>query len=254
MSSINKGAVVAPSSNKPVQFRYLDLVMAFFVLILVVSNVASSAKIVDLGFSLFGIRLAFDGGTLFFPLSYVFGDVLTEVYGFRASRKVIWTGFVLLALSSLMFLLLKALPGEAGWEADVGNAAYDAVLGGISSGGIVVASLAGYLVGEFSNSVVLSRVKIAMKGRLLFVRTIGSTLVGELLDSFVFILVATLAGVFSWDIFVSLVFTNYLLKCLVEVLMTPVTYLTVFRLKKAEGVDTFDVGVRFNPFGMKPQA
>ncbi|MDR3304165.1 MAG: queuosine precursor transporter [Treponema sp.] len=239
--------------KNPAQFRYLDLVTAFFVFILVVSNVATSAKIVDLGFSLFGIPLAFDGGTLFFPLSYVFGDVLTEVYGFRASRKVIWTGFALLALSSLMFLLLGTLPGEAGWEADVGSAAYSAILGGMSSGGLVIASLSGYLVGEFSNSVVLARIKIAMKGKLLFVRTIGSTLVGELLDSFVFVLVATLVGVFSWDIFVSLVFTNYLLKCLVEVIMTPLTYLAVFRLKKAEGVDAYDVGVRFNPFATKSE-
>ncbi|MDR1400061.1 MAG: queuosine precursor transporter [Treponema sp.] len=233
------------------QFRYLDMVMAFFVLILVVSNVASSAKIVDLGFSLFGIQLAFDGGTLFFPLSYVFGDVLTEVYGFRASRKVIWTGFGALAFSSLLFLLLRVLPGEAGWEATVGAAAYNAVLGGISSGGIVLASLAGYWIGEFANSVVLSRMKVVMQGRFLFVRTIGSTLVGEMLDSLVFVLVATLTGVFSWDIFVSLVFTNYLLKCIIEALMTPLTYAVVFRLKKAEGVDTFDVGVRFNPFAIK---
>jgi uncharacterized integral membrane protein (TIGR00697 family) len=233
------------------QFRYLDRVTAFFVLILVVSNVASSAKIVDLGVSVFGIRLAFDGGTLFFPLSYVFGDVLTEVYGFRASRKVIWTGFAALALSALLFLLLYALPGEAAWEAEVGNAAYKAVLGGMSSGGIVLASLAGYWVGEFANSIVLSRMKVALRGRLLFARTIGSTLVGELLDSLVFVLVASLAGVFSWDLFISLVFTNYLLKCAVEALMTPLTYVAVSRLKKAEGADVFDAGVRFNPFAFR---
>ncbi|GHV76005.1 transporter [Spirochaetia bacterium] len=229
-------------------FRYLDLVMAFFVTVLIVSNVASSAKIVDLGFSLAGIRLAFDGGTLLFPLSYVFGDILTEVYGFRASRRVIWTGFAALAVSSLVFLFLRLLPADAEWEAYAGTAAYDAILGGMSTGGIALASLSGYLVGEFSNSVVLSRVKVLMKGRLLWVRTIGSTLVGELLDSLVFVFIASLTGVFGWELFASLVLTNYLLKCAIEVIMTPVTYLAVFKLKKAESVDTYDVGISFNPF------
>ncbi|MDR3342643.1 MAG: queuosine precursor transporter [Treponema sp.] len=235
------------SSSTP-HFYYLDLVMAFFVAILITSNVASSAKIVDLGFSLFGVPLAFDGGTLLFPLSYVFGDILTEVYGFRASRRVIWTGFAALALASLMFFLLRLLPAEAAWEDYAGSAAFDAILGGMSTGGIALASLLGYWVGEFSNSVVLSRMKVAMKGRLLWVRTIGSTLVGELLDSLVFVLIASITGVFGWELFVTLVLTNYLFKCTVEVLMTPLTYLAVYRLKKVEKVDTYDVGIKFNPF------
>jgi uncharacterized integral membrane protein (TIGR00697 family) len=226
--------------------------MAFFVTILITSNVASSAKIVDLGFSLFGIRLVFDGGTLVFPLSYVFADVLTEVYGFRASRRVIWTGFAALALSSLVFFLLRVLPPGAEWESYAGTAAYDAILGGMSGGGIALASLAGYWVGEFSNSVVLSRIKVLMKGKFLWVRTMGSTLVGELLDSLVFVFIASLSGVFGWTSFVSLVFTNYVLKCAVEALMTPVTYLAVIRLKKAEGMDVYDVGISFNPFGKTP--
>jgi uncharacterized integral membrane protein (TIGR00697 family) len=139
--------------------------MAYFVAVLIVSNVASSAKIVDLGFSVFGVPMAFDGGTLLFPLSYIFGDVLTEVYGFRASRRVIWTGFIALAASAAVFFLLRALPADPSWEGYAGSAAYDAILGGMSSGGIVLASLAGYWAGEFSNSAVLSRMKVAMKGR-----------------------------------------------------------------------------------------
>ncbi|WP_043923260.1 queuosine precursor transporter [Leadbettera azotonutricia] len=223
--------------------------MAFFVAILITSNVASSAKIVDLGISLFGIPLAFDGGTLLFPLSYVFGDVLTEVYGFRASRRVIWMGFIALALSSLIFFFLRLLPAEAAWEGYAGSAAYDAILGGMSTGGIALASLLGYLVGEFSNSVILSKMKVLMKGKLLWVRTIGSTLIGELLDSLVFVLAASLTGVFGWELFATLVLTNYLFKCLIEAAMTPFTYLAVIKLKKAEGVDAYDVGVKFNPFG-----
>jgi uncharacterized integral membrane protein (TIGR00697 family) len=222
--------------------------MAFFVAVLIISNVASSAKIVDLGFSLFGIRLAFDGGTLLFPLSYVFGDILTEVYGFRAGRKVIWTGFAALGLSSLIFFLLRLLPGEAEWESAAGSAAYNAILGGMSSGGLALASLLGYWIGEFSNSILLSRIKVLMGGRLLWVRTIASTLAGEFLDSLVFVLIATLAGVFGWALFASLVLTNYLLKCGIEALMTPVTYAAVRALKKAEGIDTYDRGVKYNPF------
>jgi uncharacterized integral membrane protein (TIGR00697 family) len=230
------------------RYRYLDLVMAFFVAVLITSNVASSAKIVDLGFSLFSVRLAFDGGTLLFPLSYVFGDILTEVYGFRASRRVIWTGFIALALAALIFLLLRVLPAEEAWEGYAGTAAYDAILGGMSTGGIALASLLGYWVGEFSNSAVLSRMKVLMKGKHLWVRTIGSTLVGEFLDSLVFVFIASLTGVFGWELFLSLVLTNYLFKCTIEVIMTPVTYAAVRKLKKAEAIDTYDVGISFNPF------
>jgi uncharacterized integral membrane protein (TIGR00697 family) len=225
--------------------------MAAFVTVLIVSNLASSAKIVDLGVSLFGIPLAFDGGTLLFPVSYVFGDILTEVYGFRASRRVIWTGFAALALASAVLFLLRLLPGEALWEDYAGAAAYDAILGGMSSGGIALASLAGYWVGEFSNSAILSRMKVLMQGKFLWVRTIGSTLVGELLDSLIFVLIASIAGVFGWGLFVSLVFTNYLFKCSVEALMTPLTYLAVGKLKKAEGIDPYDRGIKLSPFGTK---
>jgi uncharacterized integral membrane protein (TIGR00697 family) len=118
----------------------------------------------------------------------------------------------------------------------------------MSTGGIALASLLGYWAGEFSNSAVLSRMKVAMKGRFLWVRTIGSTLVGEFLDSLVFVFVASLTGVFGWELFLTLVLTNYFLKCGIEVLMTPVTYGAVHFLKKREGIDTFDVGVKFNPF------
>jgi uncharacterized integral membrane protein (TIGR00697 family) len=229
-------------------FRHLDLVMAAFVAVLIVSNVASSAKIVDLGFSLFGVPMAFDSGTLLFPLSYIFGDVLTEVYGFKASRRVIWTGFAALAASSLVFCLIRALPGESAWEGYAGQEAYVAILGGMSSGGIALASLSGYVVGEFTNSIVLAKMKILTGGRALWARTIGSTLAGELVDTLAFVLVASAFGVFGWGLFISLVLTNYLFKCAVEALMTPCTYLAVRFLKKAEGVDAYDRGVDFNPF------
>jgi uncharacterized integral membrane protein (TIGR00697 family) len=227
------------TSSQP-SFKYLDIIASFFVAILVVSNIASSAKIVDLGVSLFSIRLAFDGGTILFPLVYVLGDVLTEVYGFKTARRVIWTGFAAMALTALVFFVLGVLPPEENWEAETGTAAYNAILGGMSYGGIVLASLTAYLAGEFSNAAVLSKLKVKMKGRLLFVRTIGSTLVGELLDTVIFVLIASAAGVFGWELFWSLVLTNYILKCGIEALVTPFTYWASRFLKRKEGVDVYD--------------
>jgi len=229
--------------------RYFDILMALFAAILVLSNIASSAKIVDLGFSLFGIRLAFDGGTLLFPLAYVLGDVLTEVYGFKASRRVIYTGFAILAFSALVFFALRILPAESSWEEEAGTAAYNAILGGMSSGGIVLASLAGYLVGEFFNSVLLSKIKVMMRGRLLWFRAVTSSLVGELLDSLIFVSIACLTSVFGWHLFVTLALTNYILKCLIEALVLPVTYMVTRLLKKREGIDVYDVGIKYRPFG-----
>ncbi len=231
-------------------YRYLDLVTAIFVTVLLISNIASSAKIVDWGVSVFNVRLAFDAGTILFPISYIFGDVLTEVYGFKRSRRVIWTGFGCLALASLVFAVVRALPGEAAWQGYAGQTAYDSILGGMSSGGIVLASLAAYLVGEFSNSVILARLKVITNGKWLWVRTISSTLVGEGVDSIFFILIATLAGVFPWELFGTLVLTNYIFKVSVEVLMTPATYGVVAFLKRAESEDYYDRHTRFNPFAL----
>jgi len=229
------------SSTQPTTFRYLDVVASFFVGILIVSNIASSAKIVDLGFSIFSIPLMFDGGTLLFPLVYVLGDVLTEVYGFKTARRVIWTGFIVMALTAGVFLLLKILPPEGYWEAEVGSQAYNAILDGMSSGGIVLASLSAYLVGELSNALILSKIKVKMKGKMLWVRTIGSSLVGEFLDTFIFVLIATVTGVFMWEIFWSLIITNYIIKCCIEAGMTPFTYWVTRFLKRKEGVDVYDI-------------
>ncbi len=230
------------------QYRFFDLIMAVFVTVLVVSNIASSAKIVDWGFSLFGVRMAFDAGTILFPVSYIFGDILTEVYGYRRSRRVIWTGFACLALSAFVFWIVSILPGDADWQRYAGEAAYNAILGGMSTGGIVLASLAGYWTGEFTNSFTLAKMKILTNGRWLWTRTIGSTLVGELVDTVVFVVVASAFGVFPWSLFLTLSLTNYLFKCSVEALMTPVTYVIVGKLKRVESEDYYDRGTNFNPF------
>lgn len=232
-------------------YRYFDLVMALFVTVLIVSNIASSAKIVDWGVSLLGLRLAFDAGTILFPVSYIFGDVLTEVYGYRRSRRVIWTGFACLALSALIFGIVRLMPGEATWESYAGQEAYIKILGGMSTGGIVIASLLAYFAGEFSNSFVLAKMKIFTRGRWLWTRTVGSTLVGEGVDTTLFVLIATLAGVFPWSLFGSLVVTNYIFKVGIEAVMTPATYWVVNRLKRSENEDYYDYHTNFNPFLLK---
>ncbi len=234
--------------NNTRSYRYFDLILAVFVTVLIVSNIASSAKIVDWGLSLFGVPLAFDAGTLLFPVSYIFGDILTEVYGYRRSRRVIWVGFACLTLSAFVLWIVRILPGESTWEQTAGQAAYIAILGGMSSGGIVLASLLGYWSGEFSNSFVLAKMKLLTGGRWLWTRTIGSTLVGELVDSLIFVSIAILFGVFPSNLFLTLVLTNYLFKCGVEALMTPVTYWVVRILKRSEQEDYFDYGTNFNPF------
>jgi uncharacterized integral membrane protein (TIGR00697 family) len=240
-----------PQVSKVNRFRYFDLIMAVFVTVLVVSNIASSAKIVDWGFSIWGVRMAFDAGTILFPVSYIFGDVLTEVYGYNNSRRVIWTGFACLIISAAIFGVIQILPGEAEWQKYAGDAAYLAILGGMSSGGIVLASLGGYWSGEFANSFVLAKMKLLTNGRWLWSRTIGSTLVGELVDTVVFVMIASFFGVFPWKLFLTLSLTNYLFKCGVEVLMTPVTYAVVTALKKTEQEDYYDRGTDFNPFRIK---
>jgi queuosine precursor transporter len=231
-------------------YRYYDLIMALFVAVLLISNIASSAKIIDLGVSLPAVNLplTFDGGTLLFPLSYIFGDVLTEVYGYARGRRVIWVGFGMAALMSATLWLVGFLPGAPAWEAYAGQNAYNAILGGVSTGAIVVASLVAYFAGEFSNSFVLAKLKIATQGRFLWVRTIGSTLVGEGIDSVLFATIAGLLGVFPMVAVPSIIVTNYILKVGIEVVFTPITYRIVSVLKRVEHEDYYDIDTNFNPF------
>lgn len=235
--------------------RYFDFIMAGFVTVLLTSNIASSAKIIDWGVSLpvIGLALAFDAGTLLFPISYIFGDVLTEVYGYAASRRVIWTGFAMAGLMGFTLWLVARMPGEATWQQTTGQAAYDAVLGGVSQGGILIASIVAYFCGEFSNSFVLAKMKLWTAGRYLWTRTIGSTLVGEGVDSSVFVGLACAFGVFPWSVALSIIVANYIFKVGIEVLFTPLTYRVVNWLKRAEQSDYFDRHTNFNPFLLATQ-
>lgn len=228
--------------------KYFDFVMAAFVAVLLISNIASSAKIIDWGFSIGWLRLSFDAGTLLFPLSYIFSDILTEVYGYAKSRRVIWTGFASALLMSGCLFLIGIMPGEAQWLQYAGNDAYAAILGGVASGGIIIASLFAYFMGEFSNSYLLAIMKVKMSGKRLWMRTIGSTLVGQGLDTVVFTVIACALGVFPWEIALSLIVANYIFKVAIEILFTPATYVVVNFLKKAENEDFYDRGTNFNPF------
>jgi len=232
-------------------YRYFDLVEASFVAVLLISNIASSAKIVDWGVSISGLRLSFDGGTLLFPLSYIFGDILTEVYGYARSRRVIWAGFAASGLLSVCLLGILHMPGDREWMTYAGDEKFRAILGGVSSGGIITASLLAYFLGEFSNSYVLAKMKIRTRGKFLWMRTIGSTLVGEGLDTVAFIGLASLFGVFPWSLFWSLVVANFVFKVSIEVLFTPLTYRIVAFLKREEREDYYDRTTDFNPFLLK---
>ena len=215
-------------------YKYLGTISVLFVSVLLISNIAST-KIVD-----FGI-FTFDAGTLLFPLSYIFGDILTEVYGYKRSRKVIWLGFFMALLMSLVFIIVGKLPASPDWP---NQEAYNAILG--MTPRIVFASLIAYALGSFSNAFVLAKMKIWTNGKKLWARTIGSTLVGELVDSSLFILIA-FAGLLPSSLLVTLIISNYVFKTLVEVILTPVTYRVVKFLKEREGEDYYDKDTNFNP-------
>ncbi len=219
----------------PKSYKHLDAIASLFVAVLLISNVTST-KIVDLGL------FTFDGGTILFPLSYIFGDILTEVYGYSRSRKVIWLGFICTFLMSLTFSIVGALPPAAEWKY---QDAYNQILG--STPRIVAASLVAYFAGEFSNSFILAKLKIITQGRWLWTRTIGSTLVGQILDTTIFIAIA-FTGVVPNTLLWTLIVSNYLFKCGVEILFTPVTYWITAWLKRQEQEDYYDIDTNFNPF------
>jgi queuosine precursor transporter len=231
---------------EPRTYRFYDLFMGLSVTVLMLSNLLSSAKLIDMGINLAGLELAFDAGTLVFPIGYIFNNILTEVYGYRRSRRVIWMGFLAVILMAFYVWLTGVLPPQQDWAEEVGQEVYYAVLGGIS--GLVVASVSAYLMGEFTNSYVLAKMKILTRGRWVWSRTIGSTVVGQAVDTLTFFAIATALGVFPPFLFVTLVVTNYLIKVSVEVILTPITLRIIAFLKKTEGEDYYDYDTNFNPF------
>jgi uncharacterized integral membrane protein (TIGR00697 family) len=228
------------------EYKYYEFVLAAFVTILICSNLIGPAKIAQMDLPLIGTA-TFGAGVLFFPISYVFGDVLTEVYGYARSRRVIWCGFAGLAFASFMSYVVVALPPAPFWK---NQAAYEIAFG--LTWRIALASMIAYFCGEFVNSYVLAKMKIATAGRWLWTRTIGSTIFGEGVDSAIFYPLAFYGtGIIPDDKLPTVMVAQFIAKVSVEVLFTPVTYAIVGWLKRAESEDYYDRGTKFTPFTLK---
>ncbi len=228
------------------QYRYYDLIMAAFAVVLVCSNLIGPGKITEIQAPLLG-ALTFGAGIMFFPISFIFGDILTEVYGYAASRRVIWVGFICLAFASFMSWVIVALPPAPDWH---DQAAYQSVFG--STARIAIASLVSFAAGEFVNSFVLAKMKILTQGRWLWSRTIGSTIFGEAVDTVIFFPLAFYgSGEFPDAMMPQIVLAQFTAKVLVEVAFTPITYKIVAFLKRAEHEDYYDSHTDFNPFIIK---
>ena len=221
------------------RYRYYDLVMAAFVTVLLCANLIGPGKVAKIG------PITFGAGVLFFPISYIFGDILTEVYGYARARKVVWAGFAAEAFASMMAWVVISFPPAPSWPH---QAAYETVFG--ATWRIVLASLLAFFAGEFCNSYVLAKMKVWTAGRRLYQRTIGSTIAGEAVDSLIFYPVAFM-GIWSREQLLTVMVTNYCIKVGWEVLATPVTYRVVSWLKRAEDEDYFDRDTDFNPFTLQ---
>ena len=228
-------------------YRYFDLVMVAFVVVLVCSNLIGPAKAAQLDLPLIG-AVTFGAGVLFFPISYIFGDILTEVYGYARARRVIWTGFAALLFAAIMAAVIVALPPAPTWE---NQKVYEIAFG--NTWRIAGASMIAYFCGEFVNSFVLAKMKIMTRGRWLWTRTIGSTIFGEAIDSALFYPLAFYgAGIFPDDRLPQIMLAQFVTKVGVEVVFTPLTYKIVNWLKRAENEDYYDRHTDFNPFTLKP--
>src|SRR5919106_1809413 len=232
--------------NAQKQFKYYEFVMAAFVTVLICSNLIGPAKAVEVELPLVG-AVIFGAGVLFFPISYVFGDILTEVYGYARARRVIWAGFAGLAFASFMAYVVVALPPAPKWP---NQQAYEIAFG--NTWRIAAASMFAYFCGEFANSFVLAKMKILTMGKWLWTRTIGSTIVGEGIDSALFYPLAFYnSGIMPNEIIPGLMLAQFIAKVVVEVAFTPLTYKIVGALKRAEQEDYYDRGTNFSPFSLK---
>jgi queuosine precursor transporter len=228
--------VVAPASLKPLsQFKYYELLVNAFVVVLLISNLVAP-KITKLG------PFTLSGAQLLFPVTYIFGDIFTEVYGYAGSRRAIWVGFFASTLLALVGIAVVALPPAPEWH---DQEIYAHFLNFVPR--LVAASLLAYWAGEFTNSFVLSKMKLFTSGKYLWTRTIGSTVAGQAVDT-VIVMVLVFGGSQSWSTILNLIWSGYFGKVIYEAAATPVTYLVVNRLKRAEGVDVYDEGTDFSPF------
>ena len=230
-------------------YRYYDLLLAGFVTVLLCSNLIGPAKVGEIGVPFVGVALVFGAGNLFFPISYIFGDVLTEVYGYARARRVIWAGFMAMAFATFMTFVVIRLPvsPEEPFNADL-QPALEIVFG--NTWRIVIASMVAFWAGDFVNAYVMARMKVATRGRWLWTRTIGSTLVGQGVDSLIFYPIA-FGGIWASETLAAVVAFNWAFKVGVEVVMTPATDAAVAWLKRREREDFYDTDTDFTPFSLK---
>ena len=239
--------------GSPRQYRYYDLLMVGFVTVLLCSNLIGPAKVGYITFPftlpLLGDNLSFGAGNLFFPLGYIFGDVLTEVYGYARARRVIWAGFgAMLFATGMAWVIVNLPPSPEEPFNELVQPAVETIFG--NTWRIVCASIVAFWVGDFVNSFVMAKMKLWTQGKLLWTRTIGSTIVGQGVDSLLFYPIA-FAGVWTFDTLLAVIAFNWGFKITVEIVMTPATYYIVSRLKRAENEDYFDVQTNFTPFSLK---
>jgi hypothetical protein len=225
-------------------YRYYDFILGAFVCTILCSNLIGPAKVATVHLPIIG-DFTFGAGVLFFPISYVFGDILTEVYGYARARRVIWSGLAALVFASIMATVVVKLPPAATWK---GQEAYESIFG--QTPRIVFASITAFFCGEFMNSYTLAKMKLWTKGSALWSRVVGSTVVGEGVDSLVFYPLAFL-GVWETKLVLTVMLGNYSLKVLWEILATPLTYKIVGALKRAEHEDYFDRDTQFTPFSLR---
>jgi uncharacterized integral membrane protein (TIGR00697 family) len=231
------------------RYRYYDLVLAGFVAVLLCSNLIGTAKVSELTVPIVGAVFVFGVGNLFFPISYIFGDILTEVYGYARARRVIWAGFLAMVFASVMAWVVVNLPASPSEPFNTTlQPAIEVAFG--NTWRIAVASIAAFWVGDFVNAYVLARLKVLTRGRWLWMRTIGSTIVGQGIDSIIFYPLA-FAGIWAGETLLGVIAFNWFFKVMVEVVMTPVTYVVVAWLKRRENEDYYDTDTNFTPFSLK---
>jgi uncharacterized integral membrane protein (TIGR00697 family) len=238
MSNSNIQTSNTNTTTHPRFFKHLLLITVLYVTLILISNITSTKIISVPGSSL-------DGGTLFFFFVYLLGDTLTEVYGYKITRKIIWLGFLANVLMALGIIAVGALPADPSWPY---QNAYQNILG--QAPRIILASMVAYLAGSFCNSIIMARMKIIQKGKKLWIRTITSSLLGEALDSFLFVTIA-FAGNLPQETMITIMIANYIIKCSCEIIATPLTYKLVGFLKKTEHSDPYDLNTDLNPFILK---
>lgn len=218
--------------------KHYDIILALFVAFLLISNI-TAVKLIEIG------PIITDGGAILFPLTYIFGDILTEVYGYKYARRAVWTAFAVMAIASIVFLIVGVMPAAESW---VNQESWDAILGFVPR--IVIASLLAFLVGQFLNAIVLAKLKIKYGGKNLWVRLIGSTVVGQFFDTLVFALVAFAGILVGWNM-AKFILIGWIFKVSVEIVMLPITYKVINYLKSSDKSDALDKSTDFNPFHVK---